>query len=65
MREFVGVEAVAERWGVSSWTVRRRLREDLPHLRLGGRIRIDLRDVERYEAARTQHAGPATRRAGR
>ena len=64
MREYKDIPELAERWRCSNWTVRRRLKEDLPHVRIGGRILIDLADIERYEAARKQHAGPAARRAG-
>lgn len=65
MADYREIPDLALRWRCSDWTVRRRLKKDLPHIRIGGRILIDIADVERYELARKQHAGPAARRAGR
>ncbi len=56
-RKYVGVPEVAERWGLTHWSVRRALMRGLPYTKLGGAIRIDLADLERFEAAHKRHGG--------
>jgi excisionase family DNA binding protein len=52
-KKFISVQAVAERWGMSYPAVRDVIAKGkLPAARLGGkRYRIDVADVEAYEAA--------------
>lgn len=49
---WLGVEALAVRWGVSKGTVRKIARQALPYLTFGETMirRFDPRDVETYEA---------------
>jgi len=51
-RTLLAIREVAERWGVSSFTVRRRLENgELRSVRIGSRRLIPLREVERVENA--------------
>lgn len=62
-REYMSVNELAARWGVSETTVRRAIwHKQLRCVRIGRLIRVDLAEIERYEhesqlAGEVQH-GP-------
>ena len=53
----VSVGGLATRWGVSTWLVRKWVREGCPHLRAGGVIRLNPGPVEQWLQHRGRRGG--------
>ena len=56
--ECLSSKLLARRWGLSPSTLERwrHKRKGPPHLKIGGRVRYRLQDIEDFEAARVGHA---------
>ena len=56
--ECLSSKLLARRWGLSPSTLERwrHRRQGPPHLKIGGRVRSRLQDIEAFEAARVEHA---------
>ena len=55
--ECLSSKLLARRWGLSPSTLERwrHKRKGPPHLKIGGRVRYRLQDVEAFEASRVGH----------
>ena len=62
-RQFLGIAELANRWGVSAFTVRRAInRGDLQSVHIGARILVNLTEIQRAEkhgVGRARKAGAA------
>jgi predicted DNA-binding transcriptional regulator AlpA len=63
--ECLSSKLLARRWGLSPSTLERwrHKRKGPPHLKIGGRVRYRLQDIEDFEAARVAHAEAERRQA--
>lgn len=60
--KFIDVSALKSRWDLHPESVRRIIRSgQLPAIRLGGRLRIDLEDIAAFEKSHRVNAGTAAR----